>query len=52
MVSSRVVNLKNGDYIFISYNYEGIFYDMYNKKNEHIEIIGFDLFEDIEALTI
>lgn len=46
-VSNRRINLDNSNYINVSYTYEGIFFDLYDKNDKHLKTLGFDLFEEI-----
>ena len=46
----RIINLENGEYIQIKYDLEGVVYDRFDKKHEHIESYGYDLYEEIKNL--
>jgi hypothetical protein len=50
MTDNRIITLDNGNYIYIKFDIDGIVYDMYDKNNNHIESIGFDLYEEIRNL--
>jgi hypothetical protein len=43
----KIIELNNGNYIQIKYDFEGVVYDKFNKNHEHIESLGFDLYNDI-----
>ena len=43
----RYIHLPNGNVLSIKFDEEGIVYDLYNNKEEHIESYGYDLYEEI-----
>ncbi len=48
----RIIELQNGNYIQVKYDIEGIVYDKFDKNNEHIESLGYDLYSDINNIKI
>ena len=46
----RFITLPNGDYIQIKYDDEGVVYDRFNSKDEHLESYGYDLYTDISSI--
>jgi len=51
MEDYRIINLSNGDYIQVKYDVEGIVYDMFDKNDEHLESLGFDLYIEIRNIV-
>lgn len=51
MEDYRIINLSNGDYVQVKYDVEGIVYDMFDKNDEHLESLGFDLYIEIRNIV-
>lgn len=43
----RYIHLPNGNVLVIKFDEDGIVYDLYNNKEEHLESFGYDLYEEI-----
>jgi hypothetical protein len=43
----KYIYLPNGNFIQIKFEEWGIVYDSFNKHNEHIKSLGYDLYEEL-----
>ena len=46
----RRIFLENGDYIQIKFDVEGVVYDRFNNKDEHVESYGYDFYTEIKNI--
>ena len=48
----RQITLPNGDYMLITFEREGVVYDLYDKNDELITEFGFDLYAEDLGLEV